>query len=885
MAAPSVLVLTTQDVVRLVCMYQCGVYEDMRPLLQLESVWTSGGFWTRIWTRVATEHYLLGERRRAHAILSTWFECHAATRVSALMQCLPHAMPLVAEFAASSGRLDILDFVYAHARLQDCSRFLGVEAAMGGQIATMVYLCDRHYPVRAVLATIAAAAGNHVDILAYLHENVTRQNSFTGAAVDAAAAHGHLAALQWLVRMWIIPTNELPDRRAMLRLALDAVLRHGRHHTNMAAWLVGEMADDTLGIVHAVLAHQGPYHLVATLDAANVVTATLATFPVDTMDDITAMLAHVPSLADKGTVARRAAEHECLLFALTCPRSRAIFFRWLLFTWGITALDVHAVLGQTPQVWARLIQNVAIESALLLKSQGANEDVVVPKAFVRRLVVSPDYIPRPVMAWLLVCGPTTTEECVLEWVGQFGRCAAEQARVAHWVVQLADMHYDRRTLLGDLLVQLTSSTTRARVIPPLYAAWRALAAHDDREVHRMHVVCLQHGNKDLLASMPTIPDPYVLRAAQYYDLEVVQTIVDAATQSKPLHDRLCMADTVLHHALLTRGRRVKEVVDWVSHLWRDATTSDHFSRVLDGAWTWARPELVLDLAAPFAWSVPAFTALVHHVVVEALQLVWDEWYGLKGAALTPSSLVRFLNNNTRNRCNVLRWLSQTKVIDSHYAMLSTLVPGQACPLLLADVITLPHDSALTRHMKSHGVNMNKDSMVNDSSVITMRFLKLLAVGIPKLAHKWYLDIHGASPIDDIPHDLTSNLMADWLDKFVQDQTGGRVALMGHCLLQLGPRSCKPTATFRKMYATWTMMAEAQLCDEKERLKVDTTVQTMLGEMLYQATIAGRRKVTEWLVRRMKGVVLEPAIVRAVDAATAGGHFKIANNIRRLLHST
>ncbi|KAF0688515.1 Aste57867_19885 [Aphanomyces stellatus] len=254
MAGPSVLVLTTQDVVRLVCAFQGGVYEDMRPLLQLESVWTSGGSWTRIWTQVATEHYLLGERRRAHAILSAsyiGFECRAATRVSALMQCLPHAMPLVAEFAVSSGRLDILDFVYSHGRLQDCSRFLGVEAAMGGQFATMVYLC----------ATLPCPGCPCYD------RGGGRQPR---AAVDAAAAQGHLEALQWLVRMWTL-TNEVPDQRAMLRLALESVLRHGRHHADVAAWLVGEMTDDTLGIAHAVLAHQGPYDLVAPLDAANVV--------------------------------------------------------------------------------------------------------------------------------------------------------------------------------------------------------------------------------------------------------------------------------------------------------------------------------------------------------------------------------------------------------------------------------------------------------------------------------------------------------------------------------------------------------------------------------------------------------------------------------------
>ncbi|KAF0684299.1 Aste57867_23717 [Aphanomyces stellatus] len=879
MTSSALLVLTTEDTLHHVCAYQPGVCEDMRRFLKLTSVWTSLGHYSRI----ATEMDRAPERWHTHRVLSAWFKSHPPARVLRLIQCMPRIVQLVAEVAAFVGRMDVLDLLQTHQSLDSCSTFLIIEAAMGNQIATLTYLAQHDYRWRVKTAAMAAAACNYVDVLQLLGHG-QEDDWLSRDAVAVAATKGYVESLQVLVQMWPLSFDP-PARRAALQTALDMTLQRG--HVVLAQWLVGEMAatDDMKGAVRAVLNHRGPYSLLAALDIVAVVAAVLAAFPADPVPHLQVVFRLFPCLQTRGSPERRVAEMQCLVFAWTGFHDpRATLCRWLLVTRAMLTSDVQDVLKAHPDLLDQQIHNKNIPLALFLKGCGAGDPARdCSTEFVRQLLLTRNQIPLETVAWLLLEGPATPKAC--EWLALYGRSETEQARVANWVVDLAAKHFDRAALLGDLLVRLTytSVSTHGAVLTVLYATWRPLV--DGNEMHRVHLACLKNGDQNVLDCMPSIPQPLLLDAVRRFSPKVVNLMVQVATKSMLHEAKIRTVDTVLYHGMLARGTKATEMIDWVTQMNAQGETLARLLN-LSLACGFEQPHVVLDTLRDKhanGWSASVLTAVVHHCIVEVLQLEWDCLFCLKKTTLLrPTKVARFLEANTQYRCNVLQWLVQSKRFDTMDGVLSTLVPAQPWPeVAIGSMLS----SELINHMKCHGVRIDDSQLfVTDPALRTTisSFLSLLAVGIPELVRKW------------LPNGSTSKMhvgtegspcATEWLAEFIRVQCpGGPVAVMGECLLQRVVQACKPNATFRNMYAVWLFMAEKQQSISSEGGSVESLakMREIHAEMLHQATIARRKKMAAWLMRRMKGAEYKPALAHALETATSCGPTTIAKRIQSQL---
>ncbi|KAF0718287.1 Aste57867_1784 [Aphanomyces stellatus] len=251
-------VLLSRDLWHYVASFQPGYLQDLVPFVH----------WHRLHTALAASDRLappMETLNALHRLLGPWFDTYGHARLALLYSVFPRMQALVVVHAAASGRLDLIsgddDSDVA------CPRRLVCVAAASGQLDVVEHFqsCDRRQPalppldllavaaahgqlhvvrhmhdalanrqsvqpIRRLTTTIVpssvlddAAAGGHVDVVAFLHAH---GYGATTAAMDRAAAQGHLDMVIFL---------HAHRTEGCTRAAVDGAAAAG--HVHVVRWL------------------------------------------------------------------------------------------------------------------------------------------------------------------------------------------------------------------------------------------------------------------------------------------------------------------------------------------------------------------------------------------------------------------------------------------------------------------------------------------------------------------------------------------------------------------------------------------------------------------------------------------------------------------------
>ncbi|KAF0730096.1 hypothetical protein Ae201684P_014148 [Aphanomyces euteiches] len=148
-------VLTSPELQFIICAFQFGLYEEMLPLrpwdLSLVNPMKPCKSYLRIQKRLT--QCLSGNKR---------------SRVFLLLDLVPRMRSLIAVYACSTGRLDILQLVIENYRPLPRSVDIMEYAARYGQLSIVDYLVSTGYPADTRAATRTAAFHGHLEVVKYL---------------------------------------------------------------------------------------------------------------------------------------------------------------------------------------------------------------------------------------------------------------------------------------------------------------------------------------------------------------------------------------------------------------------------------------------------------------------------------------------------------------------------------------------------------------------------------------------------------------------------------------------------------------------------------------------------------------------------------------------
>ncbi|KAF0683822.1 Aste57867_24138 [Aphanomyces stellatus] len=243
---PATSVLLSRDVVRLVCEYQSGICDDMRPFLPLrimastvddvsdddEESLTSIGALQAMANGVAS-------------VLPKWLASFSMDRLRLLFDCVQGVREPILVWAASTARLDVLMWVHIHYDLRVCSDNLLVAGV--AQLTVLSYLHSIKFTTKTTKAVVQAATEGHVASLAFLlTEFQVPQNWLNGGTVSRVAGGGHREILAFL----------LPQLEQVPQLLWQVTTHTAAYnHIELAAWLYTQLValdvpihadDDTL---------------------------------------------------------------------------------------------------------------------------------------------------------------------------------------------------------------------------------------------------------------------------------------------------------------------------------------------------------------------------------------------------------------------------------------------------------------------------------------------------------------------------------------------------------------------------------------------------------------------------------------------------------------
>ncbi|RHY34476.1 hypothetical protein DYB32_000942, partial [Aphanomyces invadans] len=220
------MVLHSPELLRCICVYQVGIYQDMIPFCQLKP-------------RVDSRKIYPTEFEEVDAVVSRWYAQHGIGRLDQLLACMERMRLVVFAHAIIYGRQDVLD------HLNDRYRFVHVDhqfpislapldkptqvykwkdsfvlAAHHGHVSSLEFLhINNHKRPSDTAAWFVAAANGHVDILRYLHAHEVE--GWRHSILEGAIKHGQLEVVQWIY-------ENRSDMRslAVVNQALGVALEH-----------------------------------------------------------------------------------------------------------------------------------------------------------------------------------------------------------------------------------------------------------------------------------------------------------------------------------------------------------------------------------------------------------------------------------------------------------------------------------------------------------------------------------------------------------------------------------------------------------------------------------------------------------------------------------
>ncbi|KAF0682918.1 Aste57867_25006 [Aphanomyces stellatus] len=237
-------VLTSPDVVSLICRFQDGPTGDMLAFVSLPR---------RVRTP-AHELAFLDETRHlqpAHdAVVTPWLARHGLSRLERLFIWSPCSKAIVVAHAAFHGRLDVLKHVHWIPTRSTDQPFdnATVLGALQGHVPVLEFLHSQGRLKYVAQASVAAASKGNLPVLDFIHQTVVTFNWNYAATLYVAAQHGQTTTLAWLLSVWVQdPVGTLFHALDVEFTCLRLAVRHGQHDTRR--WLVKYMHGQGQGML------------------------------------------------------------------------------------------------------------------------------------------------------------------------------------------------------------------------------------------------------------------------------------------------------------------------------------------------------------------------------------------------------------------------------------------------------------------------------------------------------------------------------------------------------------------------------------------------------------------------------------------------------------
>ncbi|KAF0690687.1 Aste57867_17942 [Aphanomyces stellatus] len=186
-AAPKTHVLTSEDLLRRIFLFQSGVYHDMRafPSLKYDPHEST-----------AAEANNIRANRLA---LLPWYRTFGTSRLRHLFRCLPQLKIVVFVDALLFRLTDVLDCFVQRDNVDwipDCPPALIALVVGAGHMGVLEFLTKHHISGFSVDAMDLCAGLGKLQTLQWLHEH--RHEGCTTKAMDTAALNNHIDVVRWL---------------------------------------------------------------------------------------------------------------------------------------------------------------------------------------------------------------------------------------------------------------------------------------------------------------------------------------------------------------------------------------------------------------------------------------------------------------------------------------------------------------------------------------------------------------------------------------------------------------------------------------------------------------------------------------------------------------
>ncbi|KAF0688512.1 Aste57867_19882 [Aphanomyces stellatus] len=737
----------------------------------------------------------------ADLILTPWLAEYSLDRLSRLLESIDEWKPQVLEYAARHGRLDVLaymttDFPESYSR----SGWAMQEAASHGQVCAMEYLHRVGYCERLVQAAEDAAEHGHLQVLQHLDQTYAFRDWFRDRTLIQAVRNGRLDMLQWFFHVWQpLPNQQRQDQ--IHEWALASAVRH--RHWDMATWLAAGGTINKDVITRVWCGRKKPACLLPFLDPNDVVRFVVRMAPsVYLLERLQTVFRLIPSLAEKGPTQQHVATY-CFQLATTNPH----VCRWLAPM--MVRADVANIL------WGQFKCRAKAKLKYTTKSQ--------------------------VVDWRLM------------YHGHDGTPQKERLGGASGDEEDAD-HSDG---WGQPLIP--------RSLDEVFTPSVAL---DDADMVQ-HVLFQGIGSVPLALCLLRghLPKPFQL--------------YQQGSQDQIDYER-ALVRWIEWLVENRAGGRVTVMGQLLQRMAKVSPTPKIFPRLYS---TWASQ--VLDKSAVHALLLQEGHAQVIDCMAKSSKSSLD----LLHIAIKDNShqvVERLFNGavhsmDTDERQRLVLSLLTDAAVAGRLKIAQYLVSKLTQSTDLAQVVALDRalqqaiqtrNLAMVLFLQAHGIkgdNVWTQKALYENGVFKVPHL-LLVVHLDD--HPSQLDQWIKLPSQYPPKKANARLIR-WFGWLVE-RHGGQATVMGHCLVHLVAQSSTLNTTFRILFAAWRWLMEV---DPKKDAQY-----ALEAEMLVQVVRAGRKKVVAWLLRRMPTFEYVEAIKLGLNAAMASGDDRMRAILRRGLAS-
>ncbi|KAF0692789.1 Aste57867_16164 [Aphanomyces stellatus] len=190
MSSSSFVVLFNSDLAHIVTSFQRGTHIDLK------------SFRTKlcpIYAGFCEPHLIRPRMLQTHAILGPWFDQHGLTRLDKLLAVSPKMQQVVVQYAVYYGRLDIAQHMHIKFDLISFKENLLDFAALNDQVEMLVYLQNIGHNGQTKRSLIWAAQYGHLATVQFLVRMDPTRYPWTDV-IQIASKHGHHTIARFLER-------------------------------------------------------------------------------------------------------------------------------------------------------------------------------------------------------------------------------------------------------------------------------------------------------------------------------------------------------------------------------------------------------------------------------------------------------------------------------------------------------------------------------------------------------------------------------------------------------------------------------------------------------------------------------------------------------------